>query len=304
MPPSDDDGQHRGEGQGFFLPPPSQPRKAVGGIRARARSERPGETWWARRWFAALDALGMGERLERGRAYARGGQVLTLDQQVGVVHARVQGTRRTPYDTRIELAPLAQLEWLEVARELASRGAYRAALLAGTMPEDIEAVFARCGVTLFPQLEEDLTITCTCDDWALPCKHAAAVCFVLAESFDRDPFTLFLLRGIERDVLLALLDGTEAAGAGIVSDSGERNSAAAVPAAAEADAAAFWKTPADADPIPTGFVDLQAPVLDAPLVRLLGPLPQWRGREEFTAAMTRLHTRIGSDPRALDAAQR
>src|SRR5690606_29961758 len=134
VPRSDDHGS-RGDAGGF-LPPPTQPRRVAGGIRVQARSAQPGETWWTRRWFAALEALGVSERLERGRAYARGGQVLTLDVELGVVRATVQGTRRMPYETTLRVQTISQLEWLEVARALGSQAGRRAALLADALPED------------------------------------------------------------------------------------------------------------------------------------------------------------------------
>jgi hypothetical protein len=37
----------------------------------------------------------------------------------------------------------------------------------------------------------------------VPCKHLAAVCYVLAERFDADPFAVLALRGRDREALLA-----------------------------------------------------------------------------------------------------
>jgi len=37
----------------------------------------------------------------------------------------------------------------------------------------------------------------------VPCKHLAAVCYVLAERFDADPFAMLALRGRDRETLLA-----------------------------------------------------------------------------------------------------
>src|SRR4030095_5581977 len=46
---------------------------------------------------------------------------------------------------------------------------------------------------------------CSCPDNANPCKHVAAVYYLLGEEFDRDPFLIFQLRGMERSELLAAL---------------------------------------------------------------------------------------------------
>lgn len=282
---------HRGDG-GFF-PPPTTPRKVQGGIRATARSGPMGTSWWARRWFAALEATGVDDRLRRGRDYARDGQVMQLEIALGRIDAVVQGTRRTPYETRIEIAQLDQLQWLQLARELARRADHHAQLLGGTMPDDVEAVFARTGLALFPSLEDDLRITCTCADWAHPCKHAAAVCYLVAEAFDRDPFLAFRMRGIERDVLLAMLDGVSV---------DEADAPARQREAVPVGTTQFWSSPEGAPPIETIALDLQPPVLDAPLVQVLGPMPMWRGATDFELAMRRMCARIGSDPRALDLA--
>ena len=75
------------------------------------------------------------------------------------------------------------------------------------MPAEIEQVFADAGTPLFPALGRDLTMDCNCPDRAVPCKHLAAVCYVLAEAFDDDPFAMLAWRGRTRAELLAALRG-------------------------------------------------------------------------------------------------
>ena len=58
------------------------------------------------------------------------------------------------------------------------------------------------GLSLFPASARDLALDCTCPDQAVPCKHLAAVCYVLAERFDADPFAMLALRGRDRETLL------------------------------------------------------------------------------------------------------
>jgi uncharacterized Zn finger protein len=70
------------------------------------------------------------------------------------------------------------------------------------MPRDIERVFQAVGLSLFPASERDLAMDCSCPDYAVPCKHLAAVCYVLAERFDADPFQILAMRGRHRDALL------------------------------------------------------------------------------------------------------
>ncbi len=186
-------------------PAPSRPIRVEGGIKARSKRGAIGEQWWSRRFISVLESCGMSGRLARGRSYARAGQVLDFKLSQGKVTARVQGSRVRPYQVRIGVLPLTTAQWRRVQQRLASQALFRAKLLAGEMPHEIEEVFADCGTPLFPRLAGDLDMRCSCPDWEVPCKHLAAVCYVLAEEFDRDPFSMLAWRGKGRDELLAAL---------------------------------------------------------------------------------------------------
>ena len=185
--------------------PPSRPIRVEGGIKARSKRGALGEQWWSRRFIGVLESYGMSGRLARGRSYARAGQVLDFELTQGRVTARVQGSRVRPYQVRIGVLPLTTAQWQRVQQRLAGQALFRAKLLAGEMPHEIEEVFADCGTPLFPRLARDLDMKCSCPDWQVPCKHLAAVCYVLAEEFDRDPFAMLAWRGQGRDELLAAL---------------------------------------------------------------------------------------------------
>jgi len=185
--------------------PASRPRKVSGGIKARSKRGPIGEQWWSRRFIDVLESLGLSTRLSRGRNYARSGQVLSLGIGTGHVTAKVQGSRIKPYSVKLTVDPLTTRQWRRVEEALAARAIFRARLLAGEMPAEIEEVFADCGTPLFPHSARDLEMTCSCPDWEVPCKHLAAVCYVLAEAFDDDPFAMLAWRGKGRDDLLAAL---------------------------------------------------------------------------------------------------
>ena len=191
--------------------PPARPIRVDGGIRAKSKRGAIGEQWWSRRFIAVLESYGMSGRLARGRSYARAGQVLDFELSQGKVTARVQGSRVRPYQVRIGVLPLTTAQWRRVQDRLASQALFRAKLLAGEMPREIEEVFAECGTPLFPRSPADLDMHCSCPDWEVPCKHLAAVCYVLAEEFDRDPFGMLAWRGKARDELLAALRLIQAA---------------------------------------------------------------------------------------------
>lgn len=183
----------------------SRPRKVEGGIKAKSERGAIGETWWSKRWIKTLESLGMGTRLTRGRSYARMGQVLSLDVEPGIVQSRVQGSRRQPYKINIQLEPFSDADWDEVIAVMASQALYAAKLLAGEMPNTIEDAFKIVHLSLFPRATGDLKTSCSCPDYANPCKHIAATYYILAERFDEDPFLIFKLRGRTKEEIIAAL---------------------------------------------------------------------------------------------------
>lgn len=184
-----------------------------GGIRARSSRGAIGRSWWSGRFIAVLESLGVGGRLGRGRAYARAGQVVSMEVDAGSVKAQVQGSRSRPYQVRLGVSTYGKPEWARIEQAMADDAWYAAELLAGEMPEDIEErVFGPVGLGLFPTSRSDLSMDCTCPDDEVPCKHLAAVCYLLAESFDDDPFGILALRGRDRETLLANIRARRAAG--------------------------------------------------------------------------------------------
>ena len=164
---------------------------------------RPGEsTWWSQRFIGVLESFGLGSRLDRGRRYARLGNVVELDVVSGAVHARVKGSRSDAYRVLIGVERLTDEEWARVCRSLSQRAMYLAQLLSGEMPEDVEDAFRGSRVSVFPKRPNDLQAMCNCPDDANPCKHIAAVLYVLAAVFDKDPFLVFAWRGRTREALI------------------------------------------------------------------------------------------------------
>jgi len=189
------------EGWGWGL----SPRKVRGGIRAHSVTGSFGKNWWARRWIAAMENLVSAPRLARGKYYARQGQVISIDEDKEGITALVQGSRPKPYRVTIRLTHLTNAQWSKVLNVLADQAIFAAQLLAGEMPANIEEAFASAGVSLFPQTHHDLITSCSCPDKANPCKHIAAVHYILGERFDEDPFLLFRMRGRSQEQILTSL---------------------------------------------------------------------------------------------------
>jgi uncharacterized Zn finger protein len=256
----------------------SRPREAKGGIRAQSQRGRFGESWWAQRWNAVLEGFHLGGRLTRGRAYARKGQVLSIAIESGKVGAQVQGSRPVPYAIEIKMAALSKQEWQKVADVVSSQAIFPAKLLGGEMPQEIESAFQTAGVSLFPERYRDLHTQCSCPDVSNPCKHIAAVYYLLGEEFDRDPFLIFQLRGMSREEFLGLL-GEPAAEADAVEDT-------LPPEPLPASEVEFWKAP----PLPEHPIGAVASLnTKAALVRRLGKFPFWRGRENLAQALDEVY---------------
>jgi uncharacterized Zn finger protein len=237
------------------------PIAVEGGVKAKSKRGAIGEQWWSRRFIAVLDSYGMASRLQRGRSYARKGQVIEFTLAAGQVTARVQGSRTRPYQVSIAVRPLTAPQWRDVEARLAGQALFRARLLAGEMPAEIEQVFAGCGTPLFPDSSGDLAMSCDCPDWSVLCKHLAAVCYVLAEAFDADPFAMLAWRGKGRDDLLAALRG------GALAAASAATSVGAVPPglASLADVTAV--------PLAESLADFWSPRLSQARLRALPPSP-------------------------------
>ena len=259
----------------FF--PKSKPRAVAGGIKAQSKTGAFGKSWWAKRWIDVLESFNIGARLARGRTYARKGQVTAIKIEPGKVTAKVQGSRPQPYAVTIEIDRLAEKDWDKLVGELNTQAAFAAKLLAGEMPQDIEAAFAKAGLSLFPKSLKEIKTSCSCPDWSNPCKHIAAVYYLLGEEFDRDPFLLFRLRGSDRERICGRLS----TGVGTKSLTAEP-AVSVTPEPVPADPAAFWAggaLPADL------YGDVQLPPVDAAGPKRLGGFPFWRGTDRFLDAL-------------------
>jgi len=272
---------------------PSRPRAVKGGIKAQSKRGTFGESWWAKRWIAVLESFHIGSRLERGRSYARRGQVVAIDIDRGVVKAKVQGSRPTPYTVTILFKTLTAANWRKLTQALSSKALFAPKLLAGEMPQDIEQVFTAVGLSLFPATLQELETECSCPDWSNPCKHIAAVYYLLGEEFDRDPFLLFSLRGISRDELVSQLGGVSAApqrdNALVRQDAGSASSSLVPSASSEplpVETAQFWR---GADLPEDVFGEVQIPPVSAALPRRLGNFPFWRGAERLLDVLEPLY---------------
>jgi uncharacterized Zn finger protein len=261
-----------------------------------------GETWWAQRWLSALERFGWEyqSRLARGRTYARGGRVWQAEVRPGEVVAAVQGSRPRPYQVRIQLASFSDEVWERVIARLADEATYVAKLLAAEMPHDIEELFSAAGADLFPRKASELQSSCTCPDWASPCKHVAALHYVLAENLDAQPFLLFTLRGRTTEQVMEALrarwagesDADDAQGATNQAEVESASDALLKPLHTEG----FFRAGPELD---TFSITISPPQVEAALLKRLGRPPFAGADEDPLPALTQVYAAVTQ--RALQA---
>lgn len=259
------------------------PRRTHDGIRLQSARGPVGSTWWGKRWVEALESICDSGRLSRGKSYARQGQVLSIEIEAGKVMAKVQGSRSTPYRVEIKLPKLEPEQWQAILTALEASPLPLARMLAGEMPPELEAIFKASGQRLFLQQRSDLRTDCSCPDWSDPCKHIAAVYYLLAEQFDADPFLLLKLRGMDRESLLARL----AQASDSAADENER------PEPLPLDPVLFWQGSAwpEAEALP-------AAADPGALLRRLKSPAMWRGQTPFLAAVEPVYPLAADTARA------
>jgi uncharacterized Zn finger protein len=170
-------------------------------------------TWWGQRFIEALERFTDPGRLGRGRSYASGGKIIEHKLANGTVSARVRGSinpyfgvyKEPIYKTSITIKAISAADWKKVIRQIAGRADLVTKLLMNEMPDTIEEAFAELGLHLLPHNQKDFVTSCSCPDYANPCKHIAGVYYLLASALDRDPFVMFELRGLSREDLQAEL---------------------------------------------------------------------------------------------------
>ncbi|MCL4560932.1 MAG: SWIM zinc finger family protein [Chloroflexi bacterium] len=259
---------------------PSHPREAHGGIRARSSQGAFARNWWAQRWLEAMEALVDPRRLQRGRTYARHGQVLSIVETKNGVEARVQGSRAKPYLVTIRVKPLTGQQWDRVVNALSAQAIFTAQLLSGEMPAEIEEAFSAADVSLFPRTEDDLETTCSCPDWANPCKHVAAVHYILGDRFDEDPFLLFRLRGRTQEQVMKALRQRRSGGREPRGSEGEEEPEAVLPLDQRMDD--FWQA---GEGLARFQVNLKIPEVHIPLLRRLGE-PDFAGNTSLQVELS------------------
>jgi uncharacterized Zn finger protein len=172
------------------------PRRPVrGGVQSRSRRGAFARTWWGRAFIDAIEQVADAGRLARGRTYARSGQVVNYHIEPGSVTAEVQGSQPRPFTAQLTLRRLRDERLDEVVDLVRDTPGALAQIASGTVPREL-------GPLLLPTTAAELDFVCSCPDSGWPCKHVAAVCYIISERLDEEPAVMLTLRGLDLDTLI------------------------------------------------------------------------------------------------------
>lgn len=264
-------------------------------------------SWWGQKFIEAMEEVTDSGRLSRGRSYARGGKVKSINIDMGFVSAQIQGSinpyfgvYEIPlYQTLIDFEPISKAKWTAAIAVIASKASLISRLLMNEIPDNIEDSFKLLGINLLPYSREDFHTRCSCPDWSNPCKHIAGLYYLIAAELDCDPFLLFELRGLSREDLKAELAKSPLGQA----LSSELSAQARPPVPVER----YYTNPATTDATPTSLKDfwhgetslpetLEAAtpaIVPAILVKKQGDFPAfWHRDNSFLEAMETFYQRV------------
>ncbi len=152
-----------------------------------------GRTWWGEQWLKALDKIDFSNRLPRGRTYANKGMVTSININENTIKAKVRGSRPKPYDVTIVVPPFFEEEQRVLIENIRNNPLLLSQLLNRQLPQELLSIADAKGIKIFPQSWQDIKLNCSCPDWAVPCKHLAAVIYTIANEIDQNPFLVFNL---------------------------------------------------------------------------------------------------------------
>jgi uncharacterized Zn finger protein len=157
-------------------------------------------TFWGEAWCEHLESFSdYANRLPRGRTYVRNGSVCHLEIGKGEVVAKVAGSEI--YDLRIRIQPLPAKKWNAIKQRCSGQIGSLLELLQGKLSHHVMEVVTDRKDGLFPQPRE-ISLHCNCPDWAVMCKHVAAVLYGVGARLDQQPELLFQLRGVDHEELI------------------------------------------------------------------------------------------------------
>jgi uncharacterized Zn finger protein len=157
-------------------------------------------TFWGQAWCENLESYSdFANRLPRGRTYVRNGSVVHLKIDKGRIEALVSGSEL--YEVRIEIGAHSTQNWRALKEQCAGKIGSLVELLQGKLSRAVMELVTDRDQGLFPKPKE-ITMRCSCPDYAGMCKHVAAVMYGVGNRLDSSPELLFVLRGVDHGELI------------------------------------------------------------------------------------------------------
>ncbi len=156
-----------------------------------------GATWWGQQWLQALTDIDYSNRLPRGKTYANKGLAHGLELKGNTISAKVTGSQPKPYLVKITVPEFDQASQARLVKIVTDNPLFLSKLLNRELPPELNKACEAEGIHIFPRRWDDLKGSCSCPDWAVPCKHMAAVLFLVANEIDKNPFVVFDLHAFD-----------------------------------------------------------------------------------------------------------
>ena len=156
-----------------------------------------GNTYWGKQWLQSLTQIDYSNRLPRGKTYANKGLARDIKINDNKITAKVQGSRRRPYDVTVSVEKFTPSEKAKIIQLVTDNPIHLSKLLNRELPSQLDDACKRAGVRIFPKSWRDMNGRCSCPDSAVPCKHLASVLYLIANEIDKNPFLVLELRGFD-----------------------------------------------------------------------------------------------------------
>ena len=176
--------------------PPAAPRPPP--VEGKA-GKKFGKSWWGRAWIEKMEDKATDSRASRGRAYARADRVYDIKIGPGAMSGKVEGSSGEEYQVKLTRSLLKADAKSALLKRLCAP-AIAGQLLNNELPQEFAC---ECSDVLLKGIQMD----CSCPDYENPCKHIAALFYVLADEIDMAPQILFNLCGISNGEMLSAIKG-------------------------------------------------------------------------------------------------
>lgn len=160
-------------------------------------SQNFGKTWWGEHWLRSLDHIDYDNRLPRGASYARNDKVKAVHVKENQITAKVAGSRPTPYKVNIIIPPFFEEQIEKLMLKIIDRPMLISKLLNRELDPGLLTIAEDLGLKVFPHQWTDFKMQCSCPDWAVPCKHLAAVIYMVSREIDNNPFLVFEIHKVD-----------------------------------------------------------------------------------------------------------